>query len=225
MELENPIGHRIKYGDEEREIIGVVGDFHYGSIHQIVEPLIFRFARPRAPNMMVRIQEGTEKSTLAKMEALYKEFHPPYPFEYSFLDEEYQRLHVAENRVATLSKYFTGLAILISCLGLLGLAAFTAERRTKEIGIRKILGASVWSIVSLLSADFSKMVIVAILLALPLSYLITENWLAGFAYRIDLEWWYFVVAASITFLIAWSTVGLQTLKAASVNPTTCLRDE
>ena len=225
MAIENPIGEKIKYGDDQREIIGVVGDFHYGSIHHLVEPLIFRFARPRARNIMVRIQEGTEKSTLAKMEALYTEFHPPYPFEYTFLDEDYQQLHVAESRVATLSKYFTGLAILISCLGLLGLAAFTAEQRTKEIGIRKILGASVFGIVRLLSADFTKMVILAILLALPISYFMTKNWLAGFAYKIDLEWWYFVAAASVTFFIAWFTVGLQTLKAARVNPATSLRDE
>ena len=126
---------------------------------------------------------------------------------------------------ALLSKYFTAIAIIISCLGLFGLAAFTADRRTKEIGIRKILGSSEWRIITLLSSDFTKMILVAIIIALPVSYLLAKNWLNDFAYRIDLEWWYFLSAGLVALLIAWFTVGLQTVKAARTNPVNNLRTE
>ena len=124
-----------------------------------------------------------------------------------------------------MSKYFAGLAIIISALGLFGLAAFTAQRRTKEIGIRKILGSSDIAIVRLLSGDFTKTVIIAIAVALPLSYFMASKWLGGFAYRIELEWWFFVGSGCLTLLIAWLTVALQTVKASRVNPTECLKNE
>jgi len=141
------------------------------------------------------------------------------------LDQEYQAQYAAEQRVSTLSRYFAGIAILISCLGLFGLAAFTAERRFKEIGIRKILGSSVFGIVRMLTGDFSKTVIIAIFISLPISYLIAKKWLDGFAYRIDLNWWFFVGAGLLVIFIAWLTVGIQTIKAARINPVICLRDE
>ena len=147
------------------------------------------------------------------------------PFEYSFLDEEYQAQYASEQRISTLSRYFAGLAIIISCLGLFGLAAFTAQRRLKEIGIRKILGATDFGIVRLLSGDFTKIVVIAIVIALPVSYLIARNWLNEFAFRIDLEWWYFITAGLAALLIAWFTVGLQTVRAARVNPVECLKEE
>ena len=226
MELEDPIGKIIKHGEEEEQIIGVVKDFQYGSIHQKVEPLIFRFRNASAGrNTMVKIKAGTERATIAQIEKLYKEFHPKYPFEFTFMDNDYQALYEAESRVALLSKYFTVIAIIISCLGLFGLAAFTAEQRTKEIGIRKILGSSEWRIVRLLSSDFMKMILVAIIIALPVSYLLAKNWLNDFAYRIDLEWWYFFSAGLVALLIAWFTVGLQTVKAARTNPVNNLRTE
>ena len=174
---------------------------------------------------MVKIAPGTEQATIAQIEAVYKEFHPEEAFNFTFLDEDNQRLYEAESRVATLSKYFGFLAIIISCLGLFGLVTFTAERRAKEIGIRKILGSSIWGVVKLLSTDFTRMVILAILFALPISYLITKRWLDNFAYKIELEWWLFGGAALATLLIAWSVVGLQTLKTARLNPVECLRDE
>jgi ABC-type antimicrobial peptide transport system permease subunit len=124
-----------------------------------------------------------------------------------------------------LSRYFAGIAILISCLGLFGLAAFTAERRLKEIGIRKILGATDFGIVRLLSADFTRMVLIAIVIALPVSYFIARKWLEGFAYRIDLQWWFFIAAGAAAMLIAWLTIGLQTIKAASINPAETLKNE
>ena len=134
-------------------------------------------------------------------------------------------MYAAEQRVATLSKYFAGIAVVISCLGLFGLAAFTTERRLKEIGIRKILGSSNFQIIRLLSVDFTRMVLVAIILALPVSYYFTKNWIESFAYRINLEWWFFAGAGVLALLIVWLTVGMQTFKAARVNPTECLRDE
>ena len=145
--------------------------------------------------------------------------------EYGFVDQEYQTLYEAETRIASLSKYFAGLAILISCLGLFGLTLFTARRRAKEISIRKILGSSVWGIVGLLSKEFQSLLLVAAVIAIPISYLLTQNWLGEFVYRIELQWWFFAGAAALIFVIGWLTVGIQTLKAAHLNPVEYLRDE
>lgn len=224
MKLEDPIGAIIEHNKEPREIIGVVGDFNYGSLHHEVKPLIFRLSH-WGRDILVKIKSGDEQNTIAQIEQFYHKFHPDQSFNFSFLDEDNQRLYTAETRVATLSKYFAFLAILISCLGLLGLTAFTAERRSKEIGIRKILGSSVWGIIRLLSTDFTKMIVIGILIALPISYMITKSWLNNFAFKIDLEWWYFAGTAILTLLIAWSVIGLQTLKTARLNPIECLRDE
>lgn len=227
MGIENPVGEILPQGpngDYENLIIGVVKDFHYGSLHERMKPLILRF-REHGRNVVLRMTPGAEKTALENIETLYKEFQPGYPFDYSFVDAEYQKLYNAETRVAGLSNYFAILAILISCLGLFGLATFTAERRAKEIGIRKIMGSSVLGIVRLLSADFTRLVLIAIMLGLPLAYWGSTAWLQNFAYSVNLEWWYYVVAAFSVLLVAWFTVGLQTLKAARINPLQFLRDE
>ncbi|MFK7844146.1 MAG: ABC transporter permease [Rhodothermales bacterium] len=227
MQLNEPVGTLLRYGDNQfREIIGVVSDFHYGSLHQVVEPLIFRYPDwGWGQTVMVKLNAGSEAATIEQVEQVFAQFHPETLFEFTFLDEDNLRLYEAESRVSILSKYFAFFAIIISCMGLLGLVAFTAERRTKEIGIRKILGASVWGIVKLLSTDFTKMVFAGIVVALPVSYVIAQSWLDGFAYKIDLSLWFFVGAAMITLAIAWITVGIQTLKAASINPAECLQHE
>lgn len=225
MQLENPIGKIIDKGsDQKQEIIGVVKDFQYGSIHKKIEPLIIRF-REYGRDVMVRINSGTEKETLAQMEDLFAKFNPGYPFDYAFLDQDYQALYKSESRVADLSNYFGILAILISCLGLFGLAAFTAERRAKEIGIRKILGSSVMGIVTMFSSEFMKMVLVAIVIAVPLGYWSSTRWLENFGYSIDLKWWYFAIAGLIAICIAMFTVSFQAIKAATVNPVRSLRTE
>ncbi|MEL6594037.1 MAG: FtsX-like permease family protein, partial [Bacteroidota bacterium] len=224
MGLENPVGTVIKKGDEQREIIGVVKDFQYGSIHEKVEPLIFRH-RNFGRNILVKVAAGNEKASLEALQKVYAEFHPHYPFVYTFMDEDYQKLYESEQRVAVLSKYFSLLAIIISCLGLLGLAAYMTERRTKEIGIRKVLGAGNWEMMRLLSADFTKMVLIAIIIATPFSIWLLRSWLDNFAYRIELSWMYFVGAALITLLVAWFTVGLQAFKTVNLKPANCLRDE
>ena len=225
MGLSNPIGEVISIGRTELEIIGVTKNFHFRSLHEEVGPLFFVLRPSWTHQVVAKIEAGKERETLDRLQKFYQVYNPGYSFSYQFLDEDYQALYAAERRVSTLSKYFAGIAILISCLGLFGLAAFTAERRVKEIGIRKVLGATDFSIVRLLSVDFTKMVLVAIFIALPISYFIAQRWLQDFAFSIDLEWWYFVGAGVLTLCIAWFTVGLQTVKAAKANPVDSLRSE
>jgi predicted permease len=227
MGFNNPVGNHIK-GLGGLEIIGVVKDFHFESFHEEVKPQLFvlhrsHFASPSL--IMVRIEAGREKETLERLGTFYKAYNPGFPLDFTFLDDDYRALYTSEQRVSTLSKYFAGLAVIISCLGLFGLAAFTAQRRIKEIGIRKILGSTDLAIVRLLSGDFTKTVLIAIIIALPLSYYIVQKWLSGFAYRIDLEWWFFAGSGSVALLIALLTVALQTARASRVNPTECLKQE
>lgn len=228
MGLKNPVGQIINFWGEDVEIVGITEDFQYQSLYHEVQPCIFRLFRASdnyGYEIWVKIQAGKNKEAIDKIASLYETFNPGFEFEFRFLDEEYQAMYESENRIAALSKYFALLAIIISCLGLFGLAAFTAERRTKEIGIRKVLGSSVWGVVRLLSTDFIKMVLIAIVIALPLSFLIARRWLEDFAYKIDLQWTFFAGAAVLTLLIAWLTVVFQTLKAARVNPVLCLKEE
>jgi ABC-type antimicrobial peptide transport system permease subunit len=225
MGLEEPLGKNVVFWGQEAEIIGVVENFHFESLYEIVKPLVIRYVPEETINIVVRLEVGREQEAMAELKALYHEYNPGFPFNYHFLDQQYQKLYMAEQRVSSLSFYFAGLAILISCLGLFGLTAFTAQRRLKEIGIRKILGSSVFSLIRLLSADFTWMVIVSIVISLPLSYLAAREWLSGFAYFTDLNWWLFALAGLAALLVAWVTVGWQTFKAANINPTVCLRDD
>ncbi len=221
---EKAIGENIQLWEEyDLEIIGVIKDFHYQSIHSTVDPAMFRL--DETEHVAVRLEKGNQISTMKAIKELYESFSPGFIFEYEFLDQSYQELYSSEKRVGTLSSYFAGFAILISCLGLFGLAAFTAERRLKEIGIRKVLGASTTQIVLMLSNDFTKLVLLSIVLALPISYYFMNQWLDNFAYKIDLSIWIFVSAAMLSLAIAWLTVGYQAIKAANVNPAKCLKDE
>ena len=221
---EEAIGENIKLWEEyDYQIVGVMKDFHYMSIHNEVDPAFFRIESTW--NVAVRLEAGKEVKTMYAIEELYQQFSPGFIFEYEFLDKRYQRLYNSEKRIGTLSSYFAGFAIVISCLGLFGLAAFTAERRLKEIGIRKVLGATTSNIVMMLSGDFTKLVAISILIALPVSYYFMSRWLESFAYKIDLSIWIFLGAAIISLLIAWLTVSSQALRAASVNPAKCLKDE
>jgi ABC-type antimicrobial peptide transport system permease subunit len=223
--LKDPLGAKIKFWGEEKTIIGIAENFHFESFYENIRPAVILLEPNHTMNMLVRIEAGKEQEALAGLQNFYKEFNPGYPFNYKFLDQEYQQLYEAEQKVSAISRYFAALAILISCLGLFGLAAHTAERRIKEIGIRKILGASVFGIVGLLSADFTKMVMLAIILALPFSIYFGQQWLNNFAFSIELQWWYFAMAGLLALVIAWLTVGFQTFKAARVNPTQCLKEE
>lgn len=225
MGLKDPIGFKLEAAPNDfKEVIGVVNDFQYGSLHQKIEPMLFRF-RNAGDHFIVKLQAGTEVQTLEKIEAVYAKFNPKYDFEPSFLEDDYRALYSTEDKVAQLSNYMAGIAILISCLGLFGLATFTAERRSKEIGIRKILGASQVVVVKLLSATFTKTVLISIVLAIPMGYYFSNEWLHNFAYSIELKWWFFALAGASALLIAWLTVGFQTLKSARINPVDCLRNE
>ncbi len=226
MGLTDPVGQRISVEGEEKEIIGVIKDFNFASLYEKVKPCVLLAAPIQfAPKVSVRMKAGTEKETLESLKKIYQNYYEGRTFDYKYMDDDYQRLYVAERRVSALSKYFAGLAILISCLGLFGLTAFTARQRTKEIGIRKVLGSSATGIAKLLSSELTRMVIVAVVIALPVSYMIADRWLESFAYRIELKWWYFAAAGLMTLLISWITVSIQTVRAALVNPVEALRYE
>ncbi|WP_422082176.1 ABC transporter permease [Ulvibacterium sp.] len=225
MGLDNPIGKKVDFLGQERRIIGTVKDFHFKSLHERVEPMLLVFSPDYVRRIMLRIESGKERETLSALQSFYREYNPGFPLEYQFLDQEYNTLYASEQRVATLSKYFAGLAVLISCLGLFGLAAYTAERRRKEISIRKVLGQTATQVTVMLSGEFAKLVLIAILIALPVAYLLTDNWLSGFAYRIPMRLWYFLAAGLVAFFIALATVSSQALSAANKNPVDGLQEE
>ncbi|MFD2933671.1 ABC transporter permease [Spirosoma flavum] len=224
----DPIGKTITWGNNKGAIIGVLKDFHFQSLHTSIRPLIAYLntnSRRHGGNAIVRIEAGKTTETLAQLEIICKKLNPKFPFTYYFTDQEYARQYQSEQVVSKLANYFAFLAIFISCLGLFGLATFTAEQRTKEIGVRKVLGASVGNIVGLLSQDFLKPVAIGILLASPVAWWAMSKWLNGFAYKIDIEWWMFVLAGSLAVAIALLTISFQSIKAALMNPVKSLRSE
>ncbi len=225
MGMKDPIGKTVKLWGTERKIIGVVNNFHYESLHEAYKPLFMILDPNETWNLMVRYQPGKESQVISALTSLHQELNPEFKFEYKFLDQSYMTQYTSEQRVATLSKYFGVLAILISCLGLYGLAAFTAERRLKEIGIRKVLGSGERAIVLLLAGDFTKIVLIAIAIALPISYFTSGWWLKSFAFKTDLAPGYFLISGAMALLIAWVTVGYQAFRASRVNPTQCLKNE
>lgn len=225
MGLKNPVGKVFNLWGKDLQIIGVVKNVYFESMHEVVKPMFFLFDAQHTNRIMVRIKAQKEKETIDALQRVYKDFNNGANLEYRFLDEDFQEQYVSENRISLLSRYFAALAVVISCLGLFGLASFTAERKLKEIGIRKVLGASEWGIIYSLSKDFIKPVLIAILIGLPVSYILTKQWLDTFAYRIDLQLWYFAGAGLISLLISWITVSMQAIKAGLKNPIECLRDE
>ncbi|MVM33051.1 FtsX-like permease family protein [Spirosoma sp. HMF4905] len=222
----SPIGQPLSFGKKPGKIVGLIEDFHFNSLHVPIRPLIIRLGENWSPNnILIRTQPGQTKQALASIEALCKKLNPKLPFTYSFIDAEYQKLYKSETVVGTLATIFACMAIFIACLGLFGLAAFTAEQRTKEIGVRKVLGASVASIVGLLSGDFVKLVLIAIVIASPLAWYVMNQWLQDFAYKIDIEWWVFALAGTLAIGIALLTISFQSVKAALMNPVKSLRSE
>lgn len=221
----DPVGKRFKFHETEGRIIGVVRDFNTQSIRQAVEPMLLYSNRRFYGQVHVKTTGADAAEAIAAAERIWKEVKPDEPFEYSFLDQTYDRMYRAEQRTGKLFNFFAGVAILVSCLGLFGLAAFTAEQRTKEIGVRKVLGASVTGIVALLSRDFLKLVLAGIAIASPLAWWMMNDWLADFAYRIAIEWWVFALAGGLAVGIALLTVSFQSIKAALMNPIKSLRTE
>ncbi len=223
--LEHPVGKRFKLWQTEGTIVGVVKDFHFQSLRRKIQPAVF-FSQP-ANNWMVYVKTtGAEApQAVAAAEKLYKQYEQSYPFEYRFLDDTFDKMYRSEQRTGQLFRAFALIAIFISCLGLFGLSAFTVEKRVKEIGIRKVLGASVAGITGLLAKDFLKLVLLAIVIASPVAWFAMQYWLNDFAYRIEIPWWVFLLAGTAAICVAFLTVGLQSMRAALANPVKSLRSE
>lgn len=221
-----PLGKYIADGGGNRlEVIGVMEDFHYLSLHHQVEPLILMQAAWTPSYLAVRLKEGDLANQINTVKALWSELAPTAPFEYTFMDDDYQKFYEAEQRLGRVFFLFAVLALFIAGLGLFGLAYYMVARRTKEIGVRKVLGAGVGSVVRLLAFDFLKLVLVAVVLAVPVAYYLLQGWLEDFAYRIDMPWWAFAAAGAIALGIALLTVSFQSVRAALGNPVAALRSE
>lgn len=211
--------------DEEIQILGVVEDFHFQSFHQAMEPAIIFLDPTFASKAFIKVSPENIRATLAEIQKVTESFEPLFPFQYSFVDENYARMYDEDVRTRELAKYFSILTILISCLGLFGLSAHIAEQKTKEIGIRKVLGASTMSILHVINKEFILIVSLSLLVGSALAYWFLQDWLDGYAYRIDFEWWFIPLAAGVILSIAYLTVTLQALKAAQVNPSSTLKSE
>jgi putative ABC transport system permease protein len=207
-----------------RRIVGVVENFNYTSLKENIEPLVISPAPDRRV-AVVRLRSGNLQNSIAVIRQAYASAAPAYPFEYSFLDQKFDEIYRKDIRQQNILSIFSGLAIIIACLGLFGLASFTAAKRTKEIGVRKVLGSSVQNIVFLLSKELLKPVLLATAIALPIAYLVMHNWLLNFAYRTGLQWWVFLLSASVTVAIALLTVSFRAVRAALANPTKSLKIE
>ncbi len=221
-----PIGKPLNWGERRGTIIGVLKDFHFTSMHETIEPLFIRLdERPKWGTILVRTKAGKTQDAIAGLEKICKALNPKVPFTFQFSDLEYEKLYKSEQTVSRLSNVFAFLAIFISCLGLFGLATFSAAQRTKEIGVRKVLGASSNNIVVLLSTNFLQPVAIAMLIAFPIAWYAMNQWLQNFAYRIDIAWWMFALAGLLTLMIALVTVSFQSIKAALTNPAGALRND
>ncbi|MDB5091134.1 MAG: FtsX-like permease family protein [Mucilaginibacter sp.] len=221
----DPIGQPFTLFGKRGKIIGVVKDFHFHSMHTAIGPMVFKYGENVPGSVLIRTQPGRTREAVTVIESLCKRLNPAFPPSYYFVDQQYQNLYQNEQIINKLSNAFAFLAIFISCLGLLGLAMFTAEQRIKEIGIRKVLGASVRSLFGLMSKEFLLLVIIALFIATPLTWYAMNKWLQGFAYRTPVQWWVFVISGGLIILIALATVSFQAIKAALINPIKSLRSE
>jgi len=223
LNLKNPIGARITNGGIFT-VVGVVQDFNFESMHQQIDPLALHFGL--SPSMVsIKVRGADMKNTLQSITATWKQFAPDQPIRYTFMDESFANMYADVTRMGNIFTTFAILAIIIACLGLFALSAFMAEQRSREIGIRKVLGASVSGITALLSLDFVKLVALAILIASPIAWWAMNKWLQGFAYAVPLQWWIFAVAGLGALLIALMTVSFQSIKAALMNPVRSLKAE
>ncbi|MFC6103491.1 ABC transporter permease [Olivibacter domesticus] len=223
---EEALGKQFKYGDQMGQIAGVMNDFNFESLHQRILPLVLSVSTGENDYNRISIRvSGDVQRAVQHIEATWKKYLPEVPFDYTFLDSRFADLYKAEHQQQVIFSVFAGVAIFIACLGLFGLSAFTITQRVKEIGIRKVLGASIGSIVRLLSKDFLLLVALAALVAFPIAWFAMSSWLSDFAYRIDISWEVFVVATCVALLIAFITISVQTVKAALANPVKSLRSE
>ncbi|MDE3214053.1 MAG: ABC transporter permease, partial [Bacteroidota bacterium] len=224
------VGRDLKYGSISGHIIGVVKDFHFESLHQAIKPMIFIMPATSGNNsnyntLSVNISGRNVSAALATIKDAWQRYLPDLPYEYTFLDATYGKLYASEQKQEEIFMIFAFIAIFIACLGLLGLSAFAISQRVKEIGVRKVLGARVTGIVTLISKDFLKLVLIASVIAFPVVWYAMDKWLEDFAYRIQIRWWVFILAAVAASLVALATVGFQVVKAALANPVDSLRSE
>ena len=224
MTVANAVGKPLSFNDHKGMIIGVVKDFNFKPVQQPIEPLILHLNK-WGGTVIVRAAAGSTEATIKALGKINLALNPAYPFTYNFLDQDLANLYKGEQQMGRIFNLFAILAIFISCLGLYGLSAFMAQQRTKEIGVRKVLGASVYNIVYLLSTGFTKLILLATVIAIPLAWFAINGWLQGFAYHVDLSWMVFVFASMSALLIAWLTVGYESVKAAVSNPVKSLRTE
>jgi putative ABC transport system permease protein len=226
MKMENPLGQKLSFWGNSGTIVGVVKDFHFGSLKESIFPMIIRSEGYSEFNIaFIKYKQGNEKRTLSALESLHTNINPDFPFEYRFVDEEYNKLYKSESIFYKLSTYFSFLAILISCLGLFGLVIFNAESKTKEIGVRKVLGASVLNITTLITRDFLKLILFGVAIGTPISWYFMTKWLADYEYRINMPWWVFIITAVLIISISILTVSFESIKAAIVNPIKSLKTE
>ncbi len=225
MKLKNPVGESITFWTRPGKIIGVIKDYHVNTLHNPIEPVILRLDPRSAWYLMARIEQGMTTKAIEALGELTTQLNPAYPFDYHFTDQTYEQQYKSETTVGKLADYFAFMAIFISCLGLLGLIIFSAEQRTKEIGVRKILGATARQVVVLLSKDYVLLVVIAFAISSPVAYYFMKGWLLNFAYRIDIGWTVFMAAGATSLLIALMTVGLQAWKAATANLVESMRSE
>ena len=221
----NPDANSINTWGAERQILGVVKDFHFQSFRQSMEPVIIVLNSGFASNSFVRVNPEKMQETLEYIRAVATEMNPEFPFQHTFMDENYARLYQDDIKIRELAKYFSILTILISCLGLLGLSAHIAEQKTKEIGIRKVLGASTFSILQGINKEFIAIVSISILLGSGIAYWVMQDWLKEYAFQFVSKWWFIPLVAATILGIALATVTLQSLKAASSNPVNSLKSE
>jgi putative ABC transport system permease protein len=225
LQLKDPIGKRFVLDTDTGEVVGVMKDFNFASLHSAIEPMVIQYNPFRANYLLLKVRPDRFRQTLQFLESDIKLLSPASVFSYTFIDEKLNRLYESENRMSTVFKVFAGFALFISCLGLLGLSAYSARIRIKEVGIRKLLGASVSNVTLLLSRDFLKLVLLATLIAWPLGWWAMSYWLHGFAYHINIGIATFAISGMAAFLVGLLTVSSQAVKAAVGNPVDSLRSE
>jgi putative ABC transport system permease protein len=226
MKFKEPLGKIVKDNGQEWHIVGVIKDFILTNPYEPTRPMLIAGAKAWFQTVLIKLNSnGSTAANLKKIESIFKKYNPEYPFEYKFVDEEYATKFQNEQRQGTMAAVFAGLTIFISCLGLFGLATYMAENRIKEIGVRKVLGASVAGIAALLSKDFLKLVIVSFIIAAPVAWWAMDAWLQDYNYRVSIDWWVFAMAAILSIAIAIITVSYQAIRAAVANPVKSLRTE
>jgi putative ABC transport system permease protein len=227
MDMESPVGQILRLDPYALNVIGVIKNFHFKPLDHVIEPIVIS-NNPQFNNfryMFINISPENIAQTIALLEKTYQKFNPDFPFEFHFLNDDYDQLYHSQQRTDEIVRYFSILAIFISCIGLFGLTSFTAQKRTKELSIRKILGASVSGIVFILTKEYTKWVLTANIIAWPIAWYVMRQWLQSYAYRIEMNVWVFVLAGVLSITIALFTVSVQAIRAATANPVESLRYE